>query len=338
VSGQYVQPVETDEIRVSIAETYDVIVEPKSNQAYTVFAEAIDRSGYARGTLTPRVGMTAPIPPRRKRTVLTMSDMGMNMAGMDMSGSDMAGMDMSPPGGAAAPTAAKDSMAGMAGMAGMSATPTGADEDSQRMAIAGATWLTGLRAPGTLPNAIPHEPSTHGPGNSAVPMTTQSRLAEAGHGLGSDGWRVLRYTELRALKPRPDFRAPEREIELHLTGNMERFMWSIDGVSFADSEPIRFTHGERVRLTMVNDTMMNHPMHLHGMWMELENGQGNMIPRVHTVNVKPGERISLLITADAPGRWAFHCHVMYHMAVGMFRVVEVSGAQPMPMTMGKQDE
>lgn len=369
VSGQYVQPVETDEIRVSIAETYDVIVEPKSNQAYTVFAEAIDRSGYARGTLTPREGMTAAIPPRRKRTVLTMADMGMNMAGMDMSGSDMggmdmtatknastpnaarapsapdttgmAGMDMSPPGGAAAPAATKDPMAGMAGMsdtAGISSTQPGADQESERMAIAGATWSTGLRAPGTLPRAMTHEPSTHGPGNSAVPMMTQSRLAEAGHGLGSDGWRVLRYTELRALKPRPDFKAPERELELHLTGNMERFMWSIDGISFADSEPIRFTHGERLRLTMVNDTMMNHPMHLHGMWMELENGQGNMIPRVHTVNVKPGERISLLITADAPGRWAFHCHVMYHMAVGMFRVVEVSGAEPMAMTIGKQDE
>lgn len=335
VSGQYVQPVETDEIRVSIAETYDVIVEPKSNQAYTVFAEAIDRSGYARGTLTPREGMTAPIPARRKRVVLTMADMGMNMAGMDMSGSDMSGMDMSPSGGGATPATAKNSMAGMAGM---SATPTGTDEDSQRMAIAGATWSTALRGPGTLPNAIPHEPSRHGPGNSAVPMITQSRLAEAGHGLGSDGWRVLRYTELRALTPRPDFRAPERELELHLTGNMERFMWSMDGISFADSEPIRFTHGERLRLTMVNDTMMNHPMHLHGMWMELENGHGNMIPRVHTVNVKPGERISLLITADAPGRWAFHCHVMYHMAVGMFRVVDVSGAETMPMTMGNQDE
>jgi len=326
VSGQYVQPVETDEIRVSIAETYDVIVEPKSNQAYTVFAEAIDRSGYARGTLTPREGMTAPIPPRRKRVVLTMADMGMNMAGMDMSTTASA----------VSPTPAKDTAASMAGMAGMPAA--GGDEDSQRIAIAGATWSTGLRAPGTLPNAIPHEPSAHGPGNSAVPMITQSRLAEAGHGLGSDGWRVLRYTELRALTARPDFKAPERELELHLTGNMERFMWSMDGISFADSEPIRFTHGERLRLTMVNDTMMNHPMHLHGMWMELENGHGNMIPRVHTVNVKPGERISLLITADAPGRWAFHCHVMYHMAVGMFRVVEVSGPETMSMPMGNQDE
>ena len=366
VSGQYVQPVETDEIRMAIAETYDVIVEPKSNQAYTVFAEAIDRSGYARGTLAPRQGMSPPVPRRRKRPVLTMSDMGMDhdMAGMSMPGMDMTGMEgmshgPAQPAGAAATkpdTAAKPgmhdmtamsarptpaprdtAMAGMAGMAGMGMTGTG-DEDSQRMAIAGATWSTGLRGPGTLPNAIPHEPSTHGPGNSAVPMVTRSRLAEAGSGLGADGWRVLRYTDLRALKPRPDFKAPDRELEMHLTGNMERFMWSIDGLTFAESEDIRFTFGERLRLTMVNDTMMNHPMHLHGMWMELENGQGNMIPRVHTVNVKPAERISLLITADAPGRWAFHCHILYHMEVGMFRVVEVSGAAGMQMPSGHEDE
>jgi FtsP/CotA-like multicopper oxidase with cupredoxin domain len=128
---------------------------------------------------------------------------------------------------------------------------------------------------------------------------------------------------LRAERPWPGFKSPSREVEIHLTGNMERFMWSIDGVPFEDAEPIRFTLGERLRLTMVNDSMMNHPMHLHGMWMELENGHGDRIPRVHTVNVKPAERVSLLITADAPGRWAFHCHVLYHMEVGMFRIVEV---------------
>jgi FtsP/CotA-like multicopper oxidase with cupredoxin domain len=148
-------------------------------------------------------------------------------------------------------------------------------------------------------------------------------LNEPGVGLGEDGWRVLTYAQLRALHPEPR-RAPDREIELHLTGNMERFMWSIDGVAFSDSELIPFEYGERIRLTMVNDTMMSHPMHLHGMWMELENGQGEHIPRVHTVNVKPAERISLLVTADAPGMWAFHCHILYHMDVGMFRVVRVS--------------
>ena len=332
-SGQHVQPVDTDEIRIANAETYAVIVEPKESRAYTVFAEAMDRSGYARGTLAPRSGMTGPIPKRRSRPTLTMSDMGMDMAGMDMEGMDMEGMDMQTtdttrmPAGHAIP-----GMEGMAGMNGMSPRDMGtglpgAAGDSARMAIAGATWSTGLRAAGTVPTTIPHEPSTHGPGNSAVPMVTRTRLAEPGPGLGKDGWRVLVYTDLRALEKRPDFRAPDREIELHLTGNMERFMWSIDGKPFKGSEPIRFTYGERLRFTMVNDTMMNHPMHLHGMWMELENGHGTTIPRVHTVNVKPAERLSLLITADAPGRWAFHCHILYHMDAGMFRVVEVSPAK-----------
>jgi FtsP/CotA-like multicopper oxidase with cupredoxin domain len=182
---------------------------------------------------------------------------------------------------------------------------------------------------------VPHEEDGHGPGNAGVPMMVGSRMSEPGVGLGDDGWRVLTYTQLRAIEPRPDFLPPDREIELHLTGNMERFMWSIDGVAFEDAEPIHFNYGERLRLTMVNDTMMNHPMHLHGMWMELENGQGELIPRVHTVNVQPAERVSLLITVDAPGAWAFHCHILYHMDVGMFRVVEVSrpgspGSFPLP--------
>lgn len=322
-SGQYVQPVETDEIRIAIAETYDVIVQPGRDQAYTVYAEAMDRSGYARGTLAPSAGMAGAVPSRRIRPVLTMSDMG--MGGMSMPGMDMTGAGHA----ALKPDTAKAKVPAMADMPGMGTMPamsagSGADDDANRMAIAGATWSFGLRPPGTISNTLPHEPSGHGPGNSAVPMITRSRLGEPGPGLGDDGWRVLRYTDLRALKPRADFRPPEREIELHLTGNMERFMWSIDGVEFAKSAPIAFGHNERIRLTMVNDTMMNHPMHLHGMWMELENGHGELIPRVHTVNVKPSERLSLLITPDTPGRWAFHCHVLYHMDVGMFRIVEVS--------------
>jgi len=226
-------------------------------------------------------------------------------------------------------------MVGHAGhdMSAMAGMETGALAD---VAVAGAIRTHGLRPPGTLPGMAAHEPDTHGHGNADVPDMLHSRLSEPGLGLGEDGWRVLRYTDLRALERRPDFRAPEREIEIHLTGNMERFTWSIDGVPFKDAEPIRFEYGERIRLTMVNDTMMNHPMHLHGMWMELENGHGELIPRVHTVNVKPAERLSLLITADAPGKWAFHCHVLYHMEVGMFRVVEVSepgarGTEPRPM-------
>ena len=348
-SGQYVQPVETDEFRIEIAQTFDVIVEPTEDRAYTVFAESMDRSGYARGTLAPRAGMSAAVPARRQRPVLTMADMGMDhgdMAGMDHS--QMPGMGQ-PPAAAAdttrsaaaghaghdmgamaprdtsrmAPPRDTSAMAGHAGhdMSAMAGAETG---DRAKYAIAGIVRTSGLRPPGTLPGMLEHEPDTHGPGNAAVPMMVQSRLAEPGLGLGDDGWRVLRYTDLRALKPRPDFRAPDRELEMHLTGNMERFMWSIDGVAFKDSEPIRFSYGERLRLTMVNDTMMNHPMHLHGMWMELENGHGELIPRVHTVNVKPAERLSLLITVDAPGMWAFHCHIQYHMDVGMFRVVEVS--------------
>ena len=329
-SGQYVQSVETDEFRIAVAETYDVIIEPQEDRAYTLFAETMDRSGYARGTLAPREGMVGEIPPRRERPVLTMADMGMDhgdMEGMDHGG--MEGMDM-PQEPAAEP------MPGHEGhmMPGME-EPMPAAADGAELAIAGAIRTTGLRAPGTLPGMVPHEEDGHGPGNAGVPMMVESRMNEPGVGLGEDGRRVLTYTQLRALERRADFLPPDREIELHLTGNMERFMWSIDGVAFEDAEPIHFNYGERLRLTMVNDTMMNHPMHLHGMWMELENGQGEYIPRVHTVNVQPAERLSLLITVDAPGAWAFHCHILYHMDVGMFRVVEVSepgspGSFPLP--------
>ncbi|MHB1298323.1 MAG: multicopper oxidase domain-containing protein, partial [Gemmatimonadaceae bacterium] len=192
------------------------------------------------------------------------------------------------------------------------------------MSAMAAAPVTGLRAPGTLPPDAPHGPDTHGIGNAMAPMSTKSRLAEPGAGLGDDGRRVLVYSALRSAASHSGFPAPTREIEIHLTGNMERFTWGIDGVPFDQAPPIEFAYGERLRLTMVNDTMMNHPMHLHGMWMELENGQGDRSPRVHTVNVKPAERVSLLVTADAPGRWAFHCHVLYHMEVGMFREVRVS--------------
>lgn len=330
-SGQYVQEVETDEIRIAIAETYDFIVEP-TDRPYTLFAESMDRSGYARGTLTPREGWNAPIPARRRRPVLTHADMGMahgNMVGMDMAGMDMPGMQMpaTDTAGKPAPKPAPAASSEHAGHNMSAMTPAAAPNavDQAKYAIAGIRRRSGLRAPGTLPGMLDHEPDRHGPGNAAVPMMVSSRLQEAGSGLGSDGWRVLRYTELRSLEARKDFRAPEREIEIHLTGNMDRFMWSINGKPFTHhSEPIRMNYGERVRLTMVNDTMMNHPMHLHGMFMELENGQGEFIPSVHTVNVKPAERLSLLVTADAPGRWAFHCHILYHMEVGMFRVFEVS--------------
>lgn len=333
-SGQYVEPVETDEIRIAIAETYDVIVEPDEDQAYTLFAEAMDRSGFARGTLAPREGMEAPIPERRKRTILTMADMGMDHGGH---GADAAAGHAGHTGhtGHAAAEPASTGHAGHNGhngqdgqtghnghaMGGHPEAP--AHHDPAVPAIAGAAHAAGLRPPGTVPEPLVHGPDHHGPGNAGVPDVAMSRLHEPGTGLGDDGWRVLTYADLRSLHPESR-RAPDREIELHLTGNMERFTWGFDGVAYSESEPIRLEYGERVRITFVNDTMMNHPMHLHGMWMELENGHGDRIPRVHTINVKPAERMSLLVTADAPGRWAFHCHVLYHMEVGMFRVVEVS--------------
>lgn len=339
-NGQYVQPVETDEFRIAVAETYDVLLTPQ-DKPYTLFAESIDRTGYARGTLTPRQGWNAPVPELRERPRLTMADMGMDHGDMtDMPGmdhGDVAGMDH----GNASPSPARpdSAAAAHAGHVMTDTTAAGAMTmamgDRARYSVAGIERTEGLRPPGTVPGMLDHEPDTHGPGNAAVPMMVQSRLHEPGIGLGSDGWRVLTYAQLRALQPRPDFRAPDRELELHLTGNMERFMWSINGEPFEDAELIPFHYGERLRLTLVNDTMMNHPMHLHGMWMELENGQEELIPRVHTVNVQPAERLSLLITVDAPGMWAFHCHILYHMEVGMFRVVRVSqpgepGTRPLP--------
>jgi FtsP/CotA-like multicopper oxidase with cupredoxin domain len=202
-------------------------------------------------------------------------------------------------------------------------TPEADPHAGHAMGAMGGAAAEAMRPPGTLPEPTMHSDDEHGPGNASVPMETRSRLHEPGLGTGDDGWRVLTYTQVRALEPYPDLGMPDREIELHLTGNMERFMWSIDGIEFSDSEPIHVDFGERIRLTMVSDTMMNHPMHLHGMWMHLENGHGELMPRVHTINVKPAERLSLLFNADAPGPWAFHCHVLYHMEAGMFRVFHV---------------
>lgn len=317
VSGQNVEPIETEEIRIAIAETYVVLVRPGEHRAYPIFAEAMDRSGFALGTLAPREGMTAPVPERRKRPVLTMADMGMAHGAMGHG-------DGATRGDPAAGAAGRDH-AGHRASEEIEAPPGGADGAH---AAHGPPAGGKPRPPGTIPEPVPHGPDHHGPGNAAVPMTTRSRLDEPGVGLGGEGWRVLTYAMVRALERRDDFRAPDREIELHLTGNMERFMWSIDGVKASDASPIEVRHGERIRLTLVNDTMMNHPMHLHGMWMELENGHGERIPRVHTVNVQPAERLSLLLTADAPGPWAFHCHVLYHMEAGMFRVVRVSEPGP----------
>ncbi len=284
--GQNVQPVTVDEFRIAIAETYDVIVQPVEDRAYTIFAESMDRSGYARGTLAPREAMSAAVPERRRRPVRTMADMGMAMGGMAMDGMDMPEMRM-----------------------------PGMDHAGQMG-----------DAPAPAPDvAVPHGPDGHGPGNAMVPQVTRPRLHDPGVGLGDDGRRVLVYRDLQSVVPSPDMREPEREIELHLTGNMERYMWYFDGKKFSQAPtPIPLTLGERLRVTLVNDTMMEHPIHLHGMWMELDNGTGMRRPRKHTINVKPAERVSFLATPELPGKWAFHCHILYHMETGMFRVLEVS--------------
>jgi CopA family copper-resistance protein len=318
VDGQHVQPVTVDEIRIAIAETYDVIVEPKEERAYTIFAEAMDRSGSARGTLATEKGMTAAIPPRRERVVATMADMGMgDMAGMKgMAGMDGAKDGMKTPG---ATNRVKMPAGDMKGMS--HAQPvTKAMPDMPGMKMDAAPPVKDTMST-TAP--VKHGPDHHGPGNSSVPMETKSRLNELGTGLEDTGTRVLLYSDLRSLQPGEDSRPPGREIEIHITGNMERYMWGFDGQKFSEAGPIKFYQGERLRLTLVNDTMMNHPIHLHGMFMELDNGAGANKPRKHTINVKPAERLSLDITADALGNWAFHCHVLYHMEMGMFRLVSV---------------
>ncbi|MEK6762520.1 MAG: copper resistance system multicopper oxidase [Nitrospirota bacterium] len=320
--GQNIQPVVVDELRMGPAETYDVIVGPAEDRAYTIFAETMDRSGYARGTLAPRQGMSAEIPERRPRPVRTMEDMGMSMEGMDIGGmkdphggitmpkiepsGDMPSMKQS------GDNSHREHGPGMQPMSGMEAMPDMGTDNTRRSKIPGA-------------EPVKHGPDTHGTGNQAVAEYSQNRSGEPGRGLEDNDRRVLLYTDLQSLASYPDQREPEREIELHLTGHMERYMWSFDGKKYSEAqEPIRFHYGERVRLTFVNDTMMEHPLHLHGMWMHLENGAGAYLPRKHTVIVKPAERVSVAISADAPGRWAFHCHLLLHMEAGMFRVVEVS--------------
>ena len=231
------------------------------------------------------------------------------MVDMGMGSGDMKGMDMS--GGASAAVAP--------------ARGDGMSSDMPGMAGAAGAALKGPSLPGGA--LVEHGPDTHGPGNSSVAMLSGNRMGDPGSGFEGTGSRVLLYTDLKSVKPQPDTRQPEREIELHITGNMDRYMLSFDGKKYSEATtPIAFRYGERLRLTFVNDTMMEHPMHLHGMWMELENGAGAYQPRKHTINVKPAERLSVAITADAPGQWAMHCHLLLHMEMGMFRVVEVSAA------------
>ena len=273
--GQNVMPVPVDEIRLAIAETYDVIVTPKDDRAYTIFAQSLDRAGYARGTLEPRPGMSAEIPPMRPRSLLTMADMGAgSMEGMDHGA--MPGMDMSGTG---------------SGEMGSDAMDHGA-----------------MAAP------APRDPATDG----------QARPKGWAGGF-PPGEKVLSYRDLRSLTPQRDTRPPSREITVHLTGNMERYIWTLDGKKFGEAKPIELKFGERVKLTFINDTMMAHPMHLHGMFVQLENGApAARLPNKHIVSVPPGQSYSVLITADEAGEWAFHCHLLFHMASGMMNKVVVA--------------
>ncbi|MBI3795452.1 MAG: copper resistance system multicopper oxidase [Deltaproteobacteria bacterium] len=295
--GNAVEPVTVDEFRISVAETYDVIVQPQEESAYTIFAQAEDRTGYARGTLAPKTGMTAPVPPMDPRPLRTMVDMGMgHTSGMNMEKQSMK-----------AETATASHEHGM-DMGDTSSTHKSSMPEMQ----------LGTETANSSPAKLRLSPEV----DNIAEMPTE-RLSTAGEGFPPER-RVLAYSDLRARYRGTDLRPPSREIELHLTGNMERFIWTFDGKLFSDAEPIRLTLGERVRIVLVNDSMMEHPIHLHGLWSELENGHGEFRPYKHTVNVKPGERLSYLVSADTPGHWAFHCHLLYHMEAGMFRTVIVS--------------
>lgn len=297
--GQDVEPVTVDEFRIGTAETYDVIVEPKDDRAYTIFAQSMDRSGYARGTLAPRADMHAEIPSLDPRPLLTMGDMGM-AHGLDhgLERGSMQGMDHSAMG--------HDNAAASAPM------------DHAAMGHAAMNH----DAAATL--SPKHAPAEFGPTVDGRAEQVSTSLDDPGVGLRDNGRRVLTYADLHTIGGPIDRRDPGREIELHLTGHMERFIWSFNGQKFSEAQPLRFNYGERLRITLVNDTMMTHPIHLHGMWSELENPDGQFQVRKHTVVVNPAQRVSYAVTADAVGRWAYHCHLLYHMEAGMFREVHVA--------------
>jgi FtsP/CotA-like multicopper oxidase with cupredoxin domain len=262
--GLPVHPVTVDEVRIATAETFDVIVEPSGQDAFTIFAQAMDRVAYAAGTLAVRDGLRAPVPALDPRPLLSMADMGHD-AGAH------AGHNMS----------------------AMAATTHPASEEGNPLVDMQAT----------------------------MPM---SKIDDPGIGLRDNGRRVLTYSDLGSIFPDPDGREPGRTIELHLTGHMERFAWSFNGIKFSDAEPLQLTYGERLRIVLVNDTMMTHPIHLHGMWSDLENDAGDFMVRKHTIDMPPGTRRTYRVKADALGRWAYHCHLLFHMEAGMFREVKVS--------------
>lgn len=306
--GENVRPVEIDEFQISVAETYDVIVRPTEDRAYTLVAESVDRSGLGRATLAPRLGMTAEVPPLREVPNLGMRDMGMG------------GMDHSAMGhGPSVPADGMDHAA----MGHAPATPApGADHAAMGHGAAHGSGSMGhsMRDPDNAPANM-----AVGVGVDMIAPAPANRLGDRPLGLEDEPHRVLVYTDLVSLAPNKDQRPPARAMEIHLTGNMERFMWGFDGRRFSEIvEPIRFERDERVRVTLVNDTMMAHPIHLHGHFFELvTGGPAGHQPLKHTVNVAPGGKVTFDLTADAPGDWAFHCHMLMHMHAGMFNVVTV---------------
>jgi CopA family copper-resistance protein len=308
--GENVRPVETDEFQISAAETYDVIVRPTEDRAYTIVSEAIDRSGMGRATLAPRLGMTAEVPPLREVPNLTMKDMGMG----DMGG--MGGMDHGAMGAQPGGAMAGMDHGAMAGMDHGAQAPAGTMAGMDHGSMAGMNMRDPENAPPDMAVGV---------GVDAIAMAPANRMGERPIGLQDVPHRVLVYTDLVSLAPNKDQRAPSRTMEIHLTGNMERFMWGFDGRKFSELvEPIRFERDERVRVTLVNDSMMAHPIHLHGHFFELvTGGPAGHQPLKHTVNVPPGGKVSFDLTADNPGDWAFHCHLLLHMHAGMFNVVTV---------------
>ena len=349
--GQNVRPVTVDEFQIGVAETFDVIVTPE-DRAYSFVSEAIDRSGLGRATLAPREGMSAPVPPLRPRPLLTMKDMGMgshaattqgpegpdtrNIAairGVDPSAEQNASRNLWKLTGWNGPTdhgSVKAAAAAGAAMAGMDhGTMSGAAGAGRMQGMDhGAMATMNMRDPANGPGV------KMGPGVQMISPMPTDRTGEPPVGLEGLDHRVLVYRDLVALDRNPDTRAPSRTLDIHLTGNMERYMWSFDGVKMSEpAEPIPFRLNERVRVNLINDTMMPHPIHLHGHFFELVTGHGAYGPRKHTVNVPPGGIVTFDVTSDAAGDWAFHCHNLYHMTAGMMRVVTVR-----PLTGDTQNE
>ncbi len=300
VDGQHVHPVSIEEFRIAPAETFDVIVTPSGQDAFTIFAQDIGRTGYVSGTLAVREGLRAPVPPVDPRPILSMADMGhggmghggMNHAGMDQGNTDHSGHDMSA---------------------------------MKNMPMKGMEGGCGANMSGSMQGGMQAHPASE-TGNPLVDMQTMTptaKLDDPGIGLRGNGRKALRYSMLRSLFDDPDGRDPGRDVELHLTGHMERFAWSFDGEPFASAEPLRLNYGERMRIVLVNDTMMTHPIHLHGMWSDLEDENGAFMVRKHTIDMPPGTKRSYRVRADALGRWAYHCHLLYHMEAGMMREVRV---------------